>query len=219
MKIFVPAVVEGQEWILPDLDGAYAILDGLNGARQTHWRPQRMDLLRRRDDGSPRQYSDFPWGGAHLLFVKPRALSSLRPSLEAYGEFLPLLGADGVSLFSVTTVADALDTERSKIVRFDDGSILDIERHAFRPEAIGSAEVFKLPEHVVRVSSIYLQESIVRRIGELGLTGIAFEMVWSDEPGLPAPARIEYSRPETPGRDPDRGLFRRTWDRLRGRRP
>ncbi|RUZ12008.1 hypothetical protein EN961_32470, partial [Mesorhizobium sp. M7A.F.Ca.CA.001.09.1.1] len=35
-----------------------------------------------------------------------------------------------------------------------------------------------------------LQETIVRRIGELGLKGIAFNLVWSDEPV--GRGRIEY---------------------------
>ncbi|WP_244497790.1 hypothetical protein [Mesorhizobium sp. Root695] len=67
-----------------------------------------------------------------------------------------------------------------------------IESLVLRPDAIGGTEIFKLPERAdrVRISEIYLQETIVRRIGELGLKGIAFNMVWSDEPVRQD--RIEY---------------------------
>jgi hypothetical protein len=41
-----------------------------------------------------------------------------------------------------------------------------------------------------KCANIYLQETIVRRIGELRLKGVAFDMVWSDEPA--GQDRIEY---------------------------
>ncbi|WP_246671837.1 hypothetical protein [Mesorhizobium sp. B2-3-10] len=67
-----------------------------------------------------------------------------------------------------------------------------IENLVLRPEAIGGAEIFKLPERPdgVRLSDIYLQETIVRQIGELGFKGIAFELVWNDE--AVGRDRIEY---------------------------
>ncbi|RUY05075.1 DUF1629 domain-containing protein, partial [Mesorhizobium sp. M7A.F.Ca.CA.004.04.1.1] len=150
------------------------------------------EILCEHDDGTLRQYSDFPWLGEHVLILRARALKLLRPTLEPYGEFLPLRADEAISLFNVTTVIDALDEERSKIVRFDDGGIMVIESLVLRADAIGGTETFKLPERAdgVRISDIYLQETIVRRIGELGLKGIAFNLVWSDEPA--GQGRIEY---------------------------
>ncbi|RWC40414.1 MAG: hypothetical protein EOS55_27760 [Mesorhizobium sp.] len=192
MKIYVLSVVEGQEWVLPRQADDYELFAALGGQRQTGWHAPRMEFLREQEDGSPRQHSDFPWLGEEVLILRARALELLKPTLEPYGEFLPLRSDEAISLFNVTTVVDALDEERSKLVRFDDGGIMMIESTVLRPDAIGDAEIFKLPERAdgVRVSSIYLQESIVRRIGELGLKGIAFAMVWSDEPV--GQDRIEY---------------------------
>jgi len=183
MRIYVPEVVEGQEWILCRYADDYDLFNQLGGRQQSGWDPPQMYFLREKEDGAGRRYSDFPWHGEHVLILRSRALELLRPDLEPYGEFLPLRADETVSLFNVTTVVDALDEERSQIVRFDDGGVLTIEKHVFRPDAIGDAQIFKLPERHdgVRVSSIYLQETIVRRIGELGLKGVAFDMVWSDE--------------------------------------
>jgi hypothetical protein len=192
MKIYVLNVAEGQEWVLPIQADDYQQFASLCGQKQTRWHPPRLEILREHDDGTLRQYSDFPWLGEHVLILRARALKLLRPTLEPYGEFLPLRSDEPVSLFNVTTVIDALDEEHSKIVRFDDGGIMVIESLVLRPDAIGGAEIFKLPERAdgVRISDIYLQETIVRRIGELGLKGIAFNMVWSDEPV--GQGRIEY---------------------------
>jgi hypothetical protein len=59
----------------------------------------------------------------------------------------------------------------------------------FKPDVIGNNEIFKLPG---RASNIYLRETVVRRIGELGLRGLAFDLAWSDETVAPAESRIEY---------------------------
>ncbi|RUW60535.1 DUF1629 domain-containing protein [Mesorhizobium sp. M7A.F.Ca.US.008.03.1.1] len=192
MKIYVLSVVEGQEWVLPRQADDYQLFSTLFGRKQTQWHPPEMEILREHDDGTLRQHSDFPWLGEHVLMLRARALKVLRPTLEPYGEFLPLRADEPISLFNVTTVIDALDEERSKIVRFDDGGIMVIESLVLRADAIGGTEIFKLPERAdgVRVSDIYLQETIVRRIGALGLKGIAFNMAWSDEPA--GKGRIEY---------------------------
>ncbi|TIU49294.1 MAG: hypothetical protein E5W19_13880 [Mesorhizobium sp.] len=192
MKIYVPSVVEGQEWVLPEQTDDYQLFATLGGRSQKRWRSPRMKFLHEQEDGTPQLYSDFPWLGEHVLILRATALKSLRPILERYGEFLSLRGDEPIWLFNVTTVVDALDEERSRIVRFDDGGIMTIENLVLRAEAIGGAEIFKLPERAdgVRVSDIYLQDTIVRQIGELGLKGIAFELVWNDE--TVGRDRIEY---------------------------
>lgn len=181
MKIYVPDVPAGHEWILPRQMDDHEILGRLSGPAKSWWRPLRMEILRHDERGNPRVSSDFPWYGEHVLMLKPRAVSLLRPLLEEAGEFLPLRSDEEVSVFNVTTFVDALDKEQSVIARFDDGGILQIEKHVFRPEAIGDAKIFRLPEHIVHGSSIYIQETLVHRIAELGLEGIAFKLVWSHE--------------------------------------
>lgn len=121
------------------------MLSDLRGQRQLHWIPIGMDLLTENDDGTPRGYSDFPWYGSHVLILRSDAANGLREIMRPYGEFLPLKGGDGLELFNATTVLDALDEDRSEIIRFDDGDVLTIERYVFRQEAIGNCLIFKLP--------------------------------------------------------------------------
>jgi hypothetical protein len=191
MRIYTPAPPEGVEWLtLRDSDpDQWEMLSVLSGPVGSAWQVPQMSFIRQREDGSPRRYSDCPWCLHSVLIVRDRALPSLRPVLGRYGEILPLRCEEPVSLFNATMILDALDEDRSEIVRFDNGDLLEIERHVFRPDVIGNSEVFKLP---VRASSIYLQETVVRRIGEIGLVGVAFDLVWTDEAVAPGEAQIEY---------------------------
>jgi hypothetical protein len=193
MIIYVPAALEGVEWITlqnPDPD-QWETLFGLSGPVGSGWRAPQVSFIRQHEDGIARQYSDCPWCLHTVLVIRDRALCSLLPVLERYGEILPLQCEEPVSLFNATTIVDALDEERSTIARFTDGEVLAIEHHVFRPDAIGNAEIFKLPG---RASNIYLRETVVRRVGELGLLGLAFDMVWTDEAVAPSELQIAYPR-------------------------
>lgn len=191
MKIYTPATLEGAEWVVlhdPDPD-QWEMLSALQGPVGPGWRAPRVSFIRQREDGAARQYSDCPWCLHNVLVIRDRALRALMPLLQGYGEILPLHCEEPVSLFNPTTIIEALDEERSTIARFDSGEVMAIERHVFKPDAIGNVEIFRLP---VRASSIYLHETVVRHVGELGLAGLAFELVWTDETVAPSDLRIEY---------------------------
>jgi hypothetical protein len=191
MRIYTPAPLAGFEWIT--LQGSdpddWEALYALAGPVGPGWRTPVMSLIREEEDGTPRQVSDCPWCLHTILVIRDRVLPSLRPVLATYGEFLPVDCEEPVALFNPTVIIDALDEERSTIARFTDGEVLAIERHVFKPDAIGDAGIFKLPG---RSSAIYLRETMVRRFGELGLRGVAFDMVWADEEVAPGDLRIEY---------------------------
>ena len=178
MRIYVPIVLEGQEWVLPKIAEDNHILMDLRGQRQIHWTPLRMEFLTESEDGTRLGYSDFPWYGEHVLILRRAALKRLQRTMAPYGEFLSLGGGDGLELFNATTELDALDEDRSQIVRYQDGDIMVIERYALRREAIGNALIFKLP---YRASSLYVQAPFAEQIGAMGLSGIGFKLVWSDE--------------------------------------
>ncbi|WP_352610167.1 MULTISPECIES: DUF1629 domain-containing protein [Mesorhizobium] len=57
-----------------------------------------------------------------------------------------------------------------------DGDILDIERHVFRTERIGAAELFRLP---MRASAVYVTGSFVEKVRNAGLRGVSFAHVWT----------------------------------------
>ena len=178
IKVYELTLADGQEWAMPKVLEDNYVLSDLRGQRQLHWSPIGMDLLTEDDEGTPRGYSDFPWYGSHVLILRSDAANGLRKAMRPYGEFLPLKGGDGLELFNATTVLDALDENRSEIIRFDDGDVLNIERYVFRQEAVGNFPIFKLP---YRASNLYLQAGFIDQINEMGFCGIGFKLVWSDE--------------------------------------
>jgi hypothetical protein len=178
MKIYELAPAEGQEWAVPKALKDNDVLSDLRGQRQLHWKPIDMDILTEDEEGAPTRYSDFPWYGSHVLILRSVAAEGLRAIMSPYGEFLPLGGGDGLELFNPTTVLDALDEGRSEVIRFDDGDILNIERHVLRPDVIRDTLMFKLP---YRASNLYMQLGFIEQINNRKFCGIGFEPVWSDE--------------------------------------
>jgi hypothetical protein len=178
MKIYELALAEGQEWALPKVLEDNHVLSDLRGQRQLHWTPIGMNLLTVDDEGTPRGYSDFPWYGSHVLILRSDAAHGLRETMKPYGEFLPLKGGDGLELFNATTVLDALEENRSEIIRFNDGDVLNIERYVFRQEAVGDYLIFKLP---YRASNLYMQAEFIDQIKDMKFCGIGFNLVWSNE--------------------------------------
>lgn len=181
MSIYQLTVPGGYEWALlpepadPDLFERFFTLDG---SRRPDWQPPEMEILKTGDDGEPLKYSDFPWFLSDAPVLRERAIERLRQDLEPYGEFLPLDCEEPIALFNVTNVIDALDEPRSRIIRFDDGSILDIERYAFIPAKIHGQHLFKLP---MRASAVFVSGRFIERLKRTGLVGARFELVWADE--------------------------------------
>jgi hypothetical protein len=142
------------------------------------WVPVRVRVLRGpNNEGLPA--GDFPSLGGVVPVFSLRAIDGLRDLLEPCGELLPLeiIAGDYVA-FNTTAVLDALDSERSSIVRFrSSGRVMDIERYAFKPEALGTASIFKLPE--TRWSRTYVDQAFVDRVEGLRLTGFDFRRVWT----------------------------------------
>ena len=163
-------VAEGQEWIFPADETDFEMFAAMDGSIVREWQPPAMTI-----DSDDRTYSDFPWLGEHVLFLRLPAKDALAPTLLRYGQLLPVRG-ENVWLFNATNVLDVLDRNGSRVAYFDDGSILAIERHAFDAHGIGASEVFKLP---MRASSIYVTDRFVERVQNAGLRGVAFEMVWN----------------------------------------
>lgn len=170
LTVYKFEVIEGQEWIFPVDDDDYETFLAMDGRDIEDWIAPVMKL-----DTSDRTYSDFPWLGEHAPILKKPAIEALTPVLVEHGQLLPIKGEE-VWLFNATTVLDALDHELSRIAYFDNGDILDIERHVFRKERIGAAELFKLP---MRASAVYVTGGFVERVRNAGLRGVLFARVWT----------------------------------------
>lgn len=171
MTIYKFAVLEDQEWIFPADDEDFETFLAMDGRVIQDWASPVMRMV----EAEETNYSDFPWLGEHAPILKKPAIDALAPTLTQYGQLVPLKG-ESVWLFNVTTVLDALDKDKSGIVYFDDGDILVIERHVFKRDVIGTAEIFKLP---MRASAVYVSGSFVERVRNAGLRGVSFVPVWT----------------------------------------
>ena len=75
-------------------------------------------------------------------------------------------------------VIDALDEERSEIVRFDDGRIMKLVKPAFHAQRIAGKRCFTVPQ--MAASLMYLGDSVVDAIRNAALTGVDFKPVGDD---------------------------------------
>ena len=161
-----------------DLDRFLAIA---GTALADQWEPIAVKFYRRDDHTRERlPYADFPFLESRVLVMRDRAIGIASPLLAPYGEFLPLKARKAeLSLFHSTWVIDALDEERSEIVRFDDGRIMIIESYAFRSGVLPERAAFLLPQER---DTIYYTEALVQELDALGLTGIAWSAVGEAQP-------------------------------------
>lgn len=173
---FKPLVRENYEWINTCRDDDYEVFLAFDGSpRAADWTPVKVRRVRadERQDCKP---SDFPWLGSDVLIMRTRAVLALRPMLDAHGELLPLATDDDVKLFAlnVTTVIDALDEEKSSILRFPgSGRIMGIDKAVFRDELLGDVDIFRLPH---RASATYVSERFVDAVKTAGLEGLEFNV-------------------------------------------
>lgn len=174
-QIYCFEVVESQEWLLPVDIGEFERLS-LDGRVVRDWDPPEMVVLTHDENGRPRTYSDFPWFGEDAPIFRTRAVERLAEVALQYGQLLPLGG--GAWLYNVTNVLDALDDECSRIIYFDDGTILAIDEYVFKGNEIGASEIFKLP---IRVSPVFVTSRFVARVHDSGLVGVSLRLLWSPE--------------------------------------
>lgn len=176
MRIYEPEVRPGFEWVLPVHDTDHEYLWSLDGTpRQATWRPVPVARLTADEHGNPREPADLPWLGGHVLVLRPSAVAALGGVLDQHGELLPLDCPDAeLWLFNTMTVVDALDEDDSELVRFDDGTILAVERYAFRPEAV--APIFKVPQ-LLR-GPLFVSDEFASTLADAGLTGLDLTEVW-----------------------------------------
>jgi len=169
-------VTEEYEWVMPVDKADHEVVRRLDGGSKLgNWKPIRMELIKP-DSGKTYKQADFPWYGVQVIILRKGAVERLRPMLLQAGEVLPLECEEAeLNLWNVTNVVDALDYERSKIVRFpSSGRILDIRKHVFKPHLLGSQPAFKLPG----LQTIYLGARFVEEVTASGLTGLKFKQVW-----------------------------------------
>ncbi len=181
--IYEPLVRTGYEWINTIHDSDYEVFASFDGrSRAQTWKPVQVKTGRA-DHRQAFRRSDFPWLGSHALVLRERAVTALRDVVSRHAEILPLAAADGSSMFvlNVLTIVDALDEERSKTRRLDDGTLLRVTRPYFHESTIRGLDMFRLP---LRTSPTYLSQAFIEAAAKAELVGLEFNLAWTPGIGL-----------------------------------
>ncbi len=178
--IYEPTVSEGYEWLNTCERNGHEVFQSFDGSRRLpDWTPVRVRLVRTDEGAGVMRPSDFPLLGSALV-LRNRAVDALREFLDVHGELLPLAPEDEVELvvLNVTTVLDALDEDRSSIMRIPGTrkSML-IKNAVFRASVVRGVDVFRLPN---RGSATYVSRRFVDASNAAGLVGLDFNLVWSE---------------------------------------
>lgn len=129
---------------------------------------------------------NFPelWG-ASALVVDEIALKQIRDLLEMSGELLPLSYKESMYyVVNVTECVNVLDESKTQWL-YEKGSG-PIKSYAFHADRFSEAPLFKIPE-TCRSDILTVEGSkdpddeFKGRVERLGLTGLIFDELWSDE--------------------------------------
>jgi len=178
MQVLRATGPEDGEWVYVPSEADRAMLRELDGTpRREGWRPPLARLLKS-SDRKRLKYSDMPHYSTDVLVLREPAMKALEPLLRPDGEFLPLDCAEAeLWLFNCTRVVDALDEERSAIVRFSSsGRIMRVEKYAFRAGPLQGVFAFKVPQ-LLR-SEIFVTAGVAQAAREAGLVRTDFELLW-----------------------------------------
>lgn len=181
LSIYRPSVPEGFEWVVPKDHADFETFRQFDGTRRKQsWHPVAVELLHVDDDGVRRQPADLPWLGDHVLVLTGRAVGVLGELLLPFGELLPLACADSeLFVYNPLRIVDALDGERSTVVRFSSGRVMDIRQYVLRSESIRGVHVFKIPE--MTRGPLLVSSAVVEAVKNADLRGTEFERVWADD--------------------------------------
>lgn len=114
---------------------------------------------------------DFPYWLDPLF--SERAREGLADMLDPFGEWLPVVTANGGQYFiyNVTTIVDCIDHEGSELARFPGGRVYGANTLAFDAAAIGEQWCFRVPEGIT--VSFFMQGEVLEQVDALGLRGLA----------------------------------------------
>jgi hypothetical protein len=170
--------VDRYRWLALVDDADARILSDLHeGPVGAAWKPVRVEWIEE-DTQSGKPKSDFPTLGTTPVFSE-RAVDALLDLLVENGEILPLdVEGERYFAYNVTRTLDALDQDRSVIVRYPTGRILDISRYEFLPDKLDGSALFRLPQFRGRA---FVTDAFAARIRDFELTGFELVNVWSSD--------------------------------------
>ncbi len=179
MKTYVFEVQEGFEWVVPKDPADFDVFGRFDGSsKAVGWKPITVELVHKDEKGRRLLESDIPWLGKDAPVMRQGAWSALQAELDGYGEFLSLRNYEAeLRVFNTTRVVDALDEERSELIRFpDDGRIMKVKRYVFRPEMVAGLYAFKVPQMLP--GPMFVSTDVVEAAHKAALRGVGFSVVW-----------------------------------------
>jgi len=134
------------------------------------WKPPRVN-------GNVRQINHYPCINLGEPAFSEYAAQRLREMLEPNGELLPIISPKGSYCFyNLTTIADVLDTERSKIKWLRQPTTAGIiEHYEFLSGKMNDLTIFRIPQNWPHV---YVTDQFVEKALSHKLTGMRFTKVW-----------------------------------------
>lgn len=139
------------------------------------WVPPEVELLS--EEGRTEYQSfDTVYLNGDFLVVKDTALPRVVAELTPSCELLPLRCAqEPLTLVNVLQVVDALDEDGSDIKRFaSSGRIMAVNRYVFRPQAVPSDGLFRVPQSPGRMFCTQVTADVLRD----RLSGLDLQPVW-----------------------------------------
>ncbi len=180
--------------IIHCIDERWEIFTELDGSsRSKTWKPVRVRRVRPslREAFRP---SDSPYRISHTLIFRRSAIDALRDILDAHGELLPLEDEGGVELFLYNPrPLEALDQERTRGSRDQNGRIELADNHVFIPSVVESVDVFKQADK--RGGGIFLSERFIQRWKQAKLKGLDFILAWDSDLPPEAQPNVWTSKP------------------------
>lgn len=120
--------------------------------------------------------------GFEIPVFSGRAVNCLASLIQDYVEFLPLESEEGdFYAINITNVLkNAVDYDKSKIIRFSSGRVMTIDEYYFDETVIKNNPIFKI-EELKMGSAQFVTEEFVKLVEENNLSGFCFELVWDSE--------------------------------------
>jgi uncharacterized protein DUF1629 len=175
MKVLIlkPDANHYQGLLPSDRSNSLEVFHRFNGTPfGSSWIPWKVEIDRPKGyENLP--FGDFPGMALHVPVFTERAAALLEPLLSGNGELLPLVCDEGSYFaYNVTTVLDALDEEKSSMIRFPSGRIMNITRHEFFPEKVTSP-IFKIPQ--TPLMNVFVTEEFQAAVSKHDLKGFNFK--------------------------------------------
>lgn len=106
--------------------------------------------------------------------VSDYAAQALTDILTANGELLPLVyPRRPYFAYNVTNVVDALDEQRSSVIKFSSGRVMSVDRFAFNEGRLLGHTIFKIPQ--LAHTHVLVTDGFIKRARQARLSGFVFE--------------------------------------------